>query len=140
MRVKGEVPPDEIYQAAVEAFDRADALFAPGVMSQLQKARLLAVWPGHEEEAKATFRAAVEGTLELGEPSLSVGAAEAAASYGRSIQDAEFQRWALEKGIEADPSRVGAWVALARLEERAGGSGEVRLERLIETRPDDIAA
>jgi uncharacterized protein (TIGR02996 family) len=140
-RVAGETPDDDLYRKSIAAFEKADQLFGGSIVSQIQRARVLSVWKGHEEEARTAFRSTVENARKLGDPQMYGAAAQAAFGNAQASKDVDYQRWALEQIVEADDSRIAAWTQLANLDEKAeAGSGEARMRQLVDRRPDDVRA
>jgi tetratricopeptide (TPR) repeat protein len=137
-RLEGKTPSDELFQSAATAITRADELLGGGWKARAELAKLYAAWPNHEEQARETYRGAVEAAPE-GQPRGQ--AAMLAASWARSTRDEEFLRWALEQVVAADPARLDAWEQLAALEERLeAGRAKAVYERLLAQRPADIEA
>jgi tetratricopeptide (TPR) repeat protein len=138
--LNGETADDAIFRYAIEAFQKADALDGPYWAYQIEIARVYGAWAGHFEEAKAAYRKAVETAIQSGEKNADANAAIEARNYAATIQDREFQLWALQTLTRVRPQEVSAWAELAGLEELAGGSGEAIFQQLLEKNPDLLAA
>jgi tetratricopeptide (TPR) repeat protein len=137
-RLAGEAPPEDFFVQAQRAFENADRLFGGGVQARVELGRLYGTWPGHDKEAEATLRSAVEVAPE-GEPR--GRAAGVALSFAQGTGNVELQRWALESMVVSVPGSLRAWADLARVEERREpGKGEAVYRRLLELRPDDAEA
>jgi len=133
---------DAVYEAAVASFDRSAELAegAAKFRALNERARIIAAWPGHQEQARGAYRDLVEAAGGTGDLEIRRDAGRAAARYAEEIQDRGFRIWALERLVEADPALIDGWVELSRLKEQTEGSGEAVLRRLVELRPDDGAA
>lgn len=140
------VPAEVSEEAALAALDRGIELAEkdPGAdpswpaRAWLERGMLLASWEARRSEAPAAFRRAIE----VAEPSPAAEstALEAALGYARQAGDQDLQRWVLGRRVARDPARLADWAALARLAQRADGSGLERLRPLLEQRPRDAAA
>jgi len=136
--IKGQPVPDSLFQEAEKAFKRTASIFPDGHRVRVELGRLYAIWPGHAAEAEASFRDAVAVATKRPRRARAAGAA---ISYARAAGNQELLRWAIEQQVEATPDDLEAWSSLAELEERREkGSGEAVYKRLLESRPDDIAA
>ena len=146
-RLGSETVPDEVSEeAALAALDRGielaemDSSADPSwpARAWLERGMLLASSETRRSEAPAAFRRAVE----VAEPSPAAEstALDAAIGYARQAGDQDLQRWVLERRVARDPARLADWAALARLAQRADGSGLDRLRPLLEQRPRDAAA
>lgn len=137
-RLANQEPGQDVFEGAEKAFRRADELFGGGPQARVELGRLYAVWPGHEQEAEAAYRSAVE----VAKPGDQRGrVAGAAASYARTVNDVELLRWALEEIVQNVPESLSSWDQLAEVEEqREAGGGEKVYDRLIGLRPEDAQA
>jgi tetratricopeptide (TPR) repeat protein len=137
-------PDDAIFEAAIAAFERAAQHGTPRQKAAAvrERGRVLATWPGHEEQADAAFRELVEVTAGSDDAQLRRDGAEAAVVYARRTQNLALLRWSLERLLEADPGEIAVWSQLANLTAREQGpeAGEAVLRRLIEERPKDAEA
>jgi tetratricopeptide (TPR) repeat protein len=155
-QIAGEEPSEEFYRLALEAFERADA-GESSIKARIERARTLAGWPGHREEAEAAFQAALERAIELEDRPHLILLAEEIALRARRLGEPEREREALEVIVNVDPKRISlreqlglgdpeprirqAWTDLANLTERQSpGTGSAVLERLIEKEPEDPRA
>ncbi|HVH06626.1 MAG TPA: tetratricopeptide repeat protein [Myxococcota bacterium] len=138
----GEVPGDEPFAAALADLDAAIAKGGPEtrLRARAARARLFALWPGRAADAERAFRERAEQAFADGSSVEQLDAARAAARYAKQSGNAELLRFALEKGVQADPTSEAAWRELVLAEERAGGSADPILARLRAARPDDAAA
>ncbi len=152
-RLRDEEPPEELFRSALEALERADR--EPGsVPARLERARILASWEGHREEAAAAYRSAVELAARQERLGLEYAAAEEARSWARGTNQPKLLRWALERLFAIDPEALAeaavvtenadfspqlrqAWLELVQLEQQEKQAGEAVLERLLERRPED---
>lgn len=151
-----EEVPEELYRSAIEAFDRADADDV-SVQARVEKARTLGSWPGHEEEARAAFQAALARAIELESRTHQFVIAEEMALRARRLGDPESERQALEAIIAVDREKLSArerwalgdpdvktrraWRDLANLAEKESpGTGPAVLERLLEQEGEDVEA
>ncbi len=135
-RQRGSEPPEDAFAGAVDAF--AAAMRAAGEgrgrdRAELERARTLSWWPGHETEAAQAFRGLVERAAASDARRLQRGAGRAAAEFARRSEDRELLLWALEHVVEADPG-YASWGTLAALHDARDGSGEAVLRRLLEER------
>ncbi len=140
--IEHKEPGDEVFAAAVAAFERAAQLGNPGekAASMRERARVLATWPGHEAEAEAAFRELVGQTGASGDPKLARQGAEAALVYARKTRNTPLRRWAIDKLLAADPGNIEAWTAAADLDQVERGEGEAVYRRLLDQRPKDAQA
>jgi tetratricopeptide (TPR) repeat protein len=114
--------PESDYMAGIAAFEKLDALTEGGhVVARVERARLLANLPGHEDEAVAGFRSAIELGRSRNDPASVVFAARRFAGYARRAGKHELQREALRAIVDADPERVRDWETLASVEQALNG-------------------
>ena len=152
-QLAGKEPSEEFYRSAIQAFERADAGDS-SIQARIERARTLASWAGHEEEAEAAFLAALDRAVELQDQPRRTLIAEEIALRARRLGDSPRERKALESIIAIDPQQISkrerlglgdpeprirqAWSDLAELAERENpGTGPAVLERLIEKQPED---
>jgi len=134
-RIKKGKPTDDMFQAAIDAFRKADELFGGGMNSRVEIGRVYAQWPDHAKEAEAAFRSAVEAAQD---PDPRGRAAAVAAEYARGTANVELLQWSLEQMVAAAPSDLDAWDELAVIQERKqAGSGDAVYKRLLDQRPQD---
>jgi len=155
-QLAGEQPSDELYRSTLEALERADEGEA-SLQARTQRARTLAGWPGHREEAHAAFQAALERAVELEDRPYQLMIAEEMALRARRLGEPALERQALEAIIALEPRKFSdrerwvlgnpeirirrAWSDLANLAERQSpGTGPAVLERLLEEQPEDAQA
>jgi len=101
------------------------------------RARLLATWPGREDEAEATLREASQELGELELPDQEYEILDAAIEMGRRAKRPALRRWAYKRKIEIAPTDYDAWDALANWRERGGGSGDIVYSKLIDRFPGE---
>jgi tetratricopeptide (TPR) repeat protein len=136
--LKRETPAESDYLDAEKALKRAMELFPRGIFARIELGRVYSVWKDHGEQAIATFRDAI-AVAETDENRSKASAA--ALSYARATNDAELQLSSLQTLVEAIPANIPAWDELAALEERReAGAGDAVYRRLIQARPQDVAA
>jgi tetratricopeptide (TPR) repeat protein len=138
LTIQGAGIPDSIRQDAEQELKRAAALFPRSIDARIELARLYASWKDHGDQAMAAFRDATE----VAETDTERGKAAAVAiQFARATRNEDFERASLQTMVEAVPANLGAWDALARLEEkREKGAGERVYARLLELRPQDVQA
>jgi tetratricopeptide (TPR) repeat protein len=135
---KGEPVPDSVYLAAEKALRRAAEIQPKGFQSRVELGRLYAVWPEHNEQAKAAFVEAMQVAKTDDGRARSAGAA---ISFARAAGDQDLLRSSLQTLVEAAPGNLLGWGHLADLEERREkGAGDAVFRRLLESRPTDIDA
>jgi tetratricopeptide (TPR) repeat protein len=133
--------PDSVYEAAIDAFGRADQLAEGGdIHALIEKARVFGGWPGHEQEAEKTFKRAMKRAVWSRRRRDQLAVAEGAVHFAQASQREDFRRWGLRSLVRTMPDHVMAWRQLAELENNAGGDGLKVLQRLLDLRPDDAAA
>ncbi len=141
-RQKGDSLEPRRLESALAAFERSAELHQEKDRWRplVTRARVLALWPGREEEAEGAFRSAVRAAKANPNPAATIAAAQAVIAYARSAQDRELRRWALEEIVTADDSRIEAWVELAALSVDRDESGKEVFVRLLAQRPRDARA
>jgi tetratricopeptide (TPR) repeat protein len=137
-QLEGKPVPAELFQAALDAFARADALAQGDARAQAESARVLAAWPGRGEEAQAGHRAALETAKRTGDAEARIYAAKAFDDYARGKHDAVLRREALREVVEADPEDYEAWEDLVILSDgQQIPQGEEVCRELVSRRGDD---
>ena len=133
---------EELFRSALASLDRAVALEDEQVTWRAhgERAKVLAAWPGHQQEAPQAHRDAVSAALELGRTADIAEALQAAQKGAVSLGDTELLAWALEKRVELDPTDVSGWMGLASITQSEGGDGSAVLQRMLEALPDDPVA
>jgi tetratricopeptide (TPR) repeat protein len=131
----------ELFQAALDAFAKADALAKGDARAQVESARVLAAWEGRGEQALAGHRAAIETAKRQGDAEASIFAASAFNDFARGKNDNALRREALRAVVEANPEDFEAWDDLVILSEgqQVPRGDEVCLE-LLAKRPGDPRA
>ena len=140
LRVAGKPVPDEVYQAALDAFEKADQAYGGNVMARLQRMKVYASWEGHRKEASQEARDAIELAKQKGVPAERAGAARTALDFAGAIGDDDLRAAALDELVAADPGALDAWEELARRADAKDGSGEQVYQRLLQARPKDVRA
>jgi tetratricopeptide (TPR) repeat protein len=135
-------PEPEMFQAALDAFGRADETADGHVGARIDRARVYAAWEGHEDDAAEAYRSALALSAERDEPLHVLAAAYAADEFARITGRTELRRAALTQIISVAPARLEAWEQLANLAAQAGGTeaADAILLQLVEARPDDVSA
>jgi len=133
-------PTPEMFQSAIDAFERLDRVSGGHPRAQVERARTLGVW-GRHAEAIDGYKAAIELALTQGKPVDAAAAGEALAAYARERADNELRRYALRQVVAAKSDEYPAWETLARLVggQRGHSADEVYRE-LLEKRPEDPQA
>lgn len=106
-------------------------------MEITERARLLAAWPGREDDAEATLREASKKLDALELPAREYEILNVAIKLARRTNRPDIERWALERKVEISPRNYVAWDALADLQERIGESGDRVYQQLIEKAPGE---
>ncbi len=134
-------PGDEDYQAALSAFERVSELEEGEPRGLVLQARVLAGWPGHQEEALLTFERALDMALGSGSADDIALVARALDEYGQEVEIPRIRRRALRALVDLDPADYESWEALARL---TGGREPLRAEivylELLEKQPKSAQA
>jgi len=139
-REKTPAPP-ELFQAALDAFARADGIAKGDARAQVESARVLAAWAGHRKQALAAHRAANETAKRLEDAEAWTYAAKAFDDYARAQNDNVLRRESLREVVEANPEDFEAWDDLVILSDgQQVPLGEEVCRELIAKRPDDPRA
>ncbi|MEE8475304.1 MAG: tetratricopeptide repeat protein, partial [Myxococcota bacterium] len=140
-RLIDEVVPDvSIFEAAIAAFEKAQALDDRYVGALVERARVYGTWPGHENETEQAYREAVEFAEKQGNTDAIVATADAARNFAARTKRIPFWRWSLRKMVDYDDSLLENWGTLATLFESRLGEGEEVMLELVKERPDDPQA
>jgi len=138
LRARGEEAPDALFEQALEAFRKADALYDGNVFVRINIGKTYLTWGDHQEEAAAAFRSAIELANASGDVEQRRVAADAGLDYARIAGDTGFAVYALGQRLEADPADLDGWSQLAALREQAeAGAGRAVFEELLAKRPED---
>ncbi len=140
LRATGKPVPDAIYQAALDAFEKADQTYGGNVMARLQRVKVYASWEGHAKEASDEARSAMDLAKQHGVAAERAGAARTALEFSGPLQDDGLRAVALDELVAADPGALDAWEELARRADARDGSGEQVYRRMLEARPKDVRA
>ncbi len=133
-------PTDRDFDAALEAFTKADELASGSILARLELARVHSSRFAHRNQAQVEFENAMRLAKEKGNLRDRLEVAEAALQFSRQVEDPVYRDWALRAVIENAPEQLLAWSRLAILEDSRGGDGLSILEELIAKRPNDISA
>jgi tetratricopeptide (TPR) repeat protein len=140
-QMKGLPPRAWVFRSAIAAYDRIDELEDGYPRARLEKARILAVWPGHRKQAERTYAEALTLAKQQGSPVEIRLAARAMHSFGVEVRSTEIRRRALRELVELDEDDFDSWEMLGRLTEgTVPGRGESVYLELLEKRPDDPRA
>jgi len=123
-RLRKQKPDDALYQDAIEAFDRVEALDNGHVGARLEKARIYASWAGHGEQAVDAYRGAIALARERGNRRHWLAAALAAEDYARTAGRHALRSEAMRQAVAAEPTRIRSWERLGRLIEQQEGPEE----------------
>ncbi|MGH0035938.1 MAG: tetratricopeptide repeat protein [Myxococcota bacterium] len=123
---------DELMAEAARAFEAAGDLAPPARRPgiRLQRAHLLDLWPGHEEEANAAHRELLEQVD--APPRVRLAAIDAVTGFARRHQDWELLDRALRLRLAGDRELIPVWQELARTAELASGDGLALLDAALE--------
>lgn len=135
-----EKPDDELFRQALHAFEKVQELGTEPVLSRAARwevAKVLAAWPGHEQEALAAHRRLLEEARADGSVEALESVAAGLIQFGQAIDDRQIQSEAMESLVEVQPERVSAWRILAQLAASDGRPVAPIYERMIEVRPED---
>ncbi len=138
-RASQRPPGDDPYAAAIAAFVRADEVAGGSVYARIEQARTLGSRRATRDRAAAVYRSAVELAFEQPELRTRAAASDAVADYASRAGDAELERWALRKLVEAAPGRLDAWSRLGAVQEDAQGSERIYAELLAKRPADPLA-
>ena len=130
--------PAEVYQAALDAFARADGIAKGDARAQFESARVLAAWAGHREQAIAAYRGAIETAKRLADAEGRIFAAKAFDDYARGQRNNALRRESLRAVVEASPDDYEAWEDLVILSDgQQVPRGEEVCRELVAKRADD---
>lgn len=137
-----EPPVEEHFVAGLAAFERYGELTRETEQwrSLIERARILAAWPGHSEEAIAMFGEAMAAVDEHAPSSGQVRVAMHLLSFARTHAETELRETALERLLALEPDHLGYWDELAMIRELSDGGGGDTIRRLIEEQPDNPEA
>jgi tetratricopeptide (TPR) repeat protein len=142
LQAQEEEVPDEIFEAALAAFDKAVAV-SPDLFRwrlHAERGKLYAAWAGHRVQAVEAYRQAVLGAEAQG-PNALREALALATRYAATSRDAEFASWALERHVALAPDALSSWTSLAAIEQRReGGDAGAVMKRMLEAQPDNPEA
>ena len=143
--LRKDTPDPEVFEAALAAADRAAEVSAGQEerlgpwKDRMEQALIYSDWPGHEAQTEASIREA----MKLAEASQDTVGTRAVARTARRLAAAtsnlEFQRWALERWVAAEPGAVQGWGQLASLAQQMGGSSDDVWARALAQSPEDLA-
>jgi tetratricopeptide (TPR) repeat protein len=141
-RARGAEPADALYEEAIAAFDKVDALEGGHVGARLEKAHVYGSWRNHGADAVAAYRSAIALAQERDNQRHWLGAALAMEAYAHRTGRGRLRVQALRAAVEADPTRIRTWDALARAVEEDRGAEEAErvYQRLLEQQAERPAA
>jgi tetratricopeptide (TPR) repeat protein len=141
-QLAGEEPPDSVYEEAIAAFDRAQALLGdePSANLRVNRAAIYAAWAGHQDEAIAQYRLAVDEARRSSDKEELRLALRQTQLYARDVRNIPLMRETLEELVRLDPQSTGAWQQLAWIAESQQRQGEAVMQRMLAARPDDPEA
>ncbi len=124
------------FQAALRAYDAYIAKGGTELSTVLiSKAKLLAGWPGRQDDAMTQYRAAVEAAR--GDTAAEVNALEALSRFARSRGDRASMLFAVERLTELEPKRIDRWESRIQLARNAGQPTQPIVEALLDQAGDD---
>lgn len=140
MRGQEDAPADALRVAGLRALEAALARAGSEERevrerALRERARLLGRWPGRRREAVAAWRALLDEAFDGDDPAAAQRAARRCADWARPAREDRLLRDALRRAAEAEGGSW-SWLALARLDEAEGRSGEATLRRLLAGRGD----
>ncbi len=138
----GELVLDGMFDRAIRSFNRASELYerAGHWRPIYQRARVLAAWPEHADEAPAAFRRAADEAARSPEPRAEEQALRSILDQARASGDASLRLWAVERLTEVRPQNVSYWRELAHVQDAAGKPAEPVYELMLERVPEDVNA
>lgn len=128
-------------EAAYAAFQRAGELYEEDekLQAEMQAVRVLASWPGREQDARAAFLVLLD-RAKTARARDQRQAISMAMRFARRHRDEALLRGSIEQLLELDDSNMSAWAELARIEEIEGGSASSVFDTMLERRGDDPEA
>jgi tetratricopeptide (TPR) repeat protein len=139
---KEGAPEAAAFEAGLAAFRRVDEMSGGHVGARIEAARLLGRWPGHHEEAVASYRSAIALAKEKGGNTGIAFAAMRFARYGARVGDPRLRAEALREIVQATPERVQIWEQLARAVNATEGAeaSETVYRELLESQAESPVA
>ena len=129
---------DSLFDQALAALDRfGEADPSRSWQALAERARVLAAWRDHEDEAEAALRGA---SAELQERRLwarELELLDVALALARTHERLALEQWALERKVEITPRDYASWEELAALQPRLDGHPAAIYRRMIEQLPDE---
>jgi len=136
-RVQEQEVDESLYESALEAYRRADALESAWYHRN-DIARLYSQWPGHAAEAKEAWERAFAAAQDADEREGMQSIAVVALRWARSRRDLAFMEWALRRQLEIEPTALRIWRQLAAVAgAQEEGGGDAVWKEALERRPDD---
>jgi tetratricopeptide (TPR) repeat protein len=139
-RRAGEPPDPALLAAALAAYERADALAGGNVSTRLERARVLAAWPGREADARSAFDAAIALAEQQAAPDLEIIALHAKNDYARARGDRATRIQTLREITALDGANYSVWRELAALVADDPEAQSALFEALLRARPSDPEA
>jgi tetratricopeptide (TPR) repeat protein len=140
-RVMQQSTPDRIFEEGIEAYENFIAVGGEPWKARLEQARVSAGWPGHEKDAIASARIAVEVAEDAGDDAR-YHAARHLSRVAKAQGNRKLFAEALEVFIELNPRDLIAWKSLAELHGATGarGGAPAVYKRLLARDPSDADA
>jgi tetratricopeptide (TPR) repeat protein len=137
-QLRDEQAPDEIYQDAIDAFQKVDDLEGGHVGARVEQARIYASWKDHWKQTAASFRSGIALAKERGNPEHRALVAQAMEEWARIARRDQLRHEALIELVDAQPERVAAWEQLARSTSAIEGKerGEEVYQQMLAALPD----
>lgn len=142
-RERGTEPGEDLFKAAIAAFDKASAVSGDGLryLGYWQKARVQASWRGHEDEAAATYRAALADAQKAKDTAVAVSTVVPdTVSFAQLVGRLDLLEEALDDWVKVSPNNWVAWIGLAKLAKEQGGDVDAVLQRMLAAGPEDSQA
>jgi tetratricopeptide (TPR) repeat protein len=113
------IPDESIFRAAIEAFEKADEIAGGSVLARLERARVLATWGGHGDEAEEAYRDVVQLAKEQGDTRVIYSVASAAEEAEAAARRSSRSCW---RSVRTIPRRTcctrASWSGSRRLRKR----------------------
>ena len=128
--------------AALAAFDAVLARAPGDLRALLEIARVHASWPGHQSDAIAAFRTALEQAARTGDAQARRAAALGLERFARGQGDLALEREALREQLAISTRSLATWERLAAVTERLEGAEAARTvyRELVAAWPESPAA
>ena len=133
---------DTDFQGADAAFKRYGELVPERERwsSLIERARVLAAWPGRASQSLAMFREALAAADAHAPEAGRLRVLTHVLEFARARHEDELRADALERLLELEPRHLAYWDELAQIREISSGDGGATLARLIEEQPHNPEA